>query len=1160
MLRRSLCLPAVIRMAAFMAATFFSSGLLAAVAGNVVSVQGRGELRASGSADWAAVRVQQDVSQGDFVRTGDLSQMAILMLKDKTQIRLGQNSLLQIKTAEEAQRDTQTMVRLNSGRAWSAAKTGQPPADAAAAASASPRVRMETPSATLAIRGTDWEVEVTPDGRTQLVVLSGYVEMYNDQGRIMVSRGEAALAEQGKAPVKIILLNPESRTQWVVYWKLDPGRYFAELGSEFAAFSLALTRGDIPAAHAAIPGGLSSSMRQAVDAAFLIADQKLAQARTLLDSQIATREATLPALLMAADLLVVEGRRAEARQLMQRAMELQQGSIAAAQLARLLLLEGLPDKAQGILLPELKQSSAATDAWLAMGELSRYEGNASATFGAYETAERLSPSDDRGYGGYGAAAAEREEVAVARKSLEKAIALNPGEATYFGELGMLETLADNYPAAQAAFSSALTLRPDDYVALVGRGVMKLKQGDTESGLSDFMAAILIEPRYARAHLYAGIAHYQLGNTGRATESLNKAAELDPRDPLPALYASMIHTDQFEMADAIAAARAAQARMPFLKSLNQVANNQKGVANVGNALAFAGMKDWALAYAYDGYYPYWGGSHLFLADLYTGKYAKNSELSQGFLVDPTVFGASNREQTLIHKPGHYRSLALTAGRDKQVVEWVPRVTLNGYENGVFPISYFVDYDEQNGRSKSSEDFYYRDHTQSSTMALGLQPRHDLRLFFYNDHDATRAQYDSRKTRDLHFHSPVTNTSGGATWLMDPTSMLQLRAGRTLIQGDQTWRNAALTSDAFFFDDEVTHEGQVSFRRRIDDRWDLAFGYEGANNPESSGLSAKVTATGVKFYDDASKISERTRVGYGSLKRLFSTASYFQFDVVGTQYAKSVSHNTTAGGGQTYEVRDFDVNRVSVRTGLTFSPADGHRVRLAYQDWVKPSTSATLGPVDTAGIVLDESALRYGGKLKRLVGRVESEWSHALYSEFTLDHKKVDNLEQWDFTLADNFANLSRLRQRNVADMAAFYAGPSNNEYSSLYLNSEATITQARAALNATLSRTLYGTAAYQYTDSKIEIQNEDWYYLPRHQVNLGMTWVSPLRWRISGEAQWQSKAWTFVDYAGPRSSYWAANLMAYWEATDKRTGIAVFAKDIGSRYDSTFYGVAGNWRF
>ncbi len=42
-------------------------------------------------------------------------------------------------------------------------------------------------------------------------------------------------------------------------------------------------------------------------------------------------------------------------------------------------------------------------------------------------------------------------------------------------------------------------------------------------------------------------------------------------------------------------------MPHVKSLNQVAVDRKGSANVGNTLAAWGLEDWARSYAQDSYY-------------------------------------------------------------------------------------------------------------------------------------------------------------------------------------------------------------------------------------------------------------------------------------------------------------------------------------------------------------------------------------------------------------------------------------------------------------------------------------------------------------------------------------------------------------------------------
>ena len=56
-----------------------------------------------------------------------------------------------------------------------------------------------------------------------------------------------------------------------------------------------------------------------------------------------------------------------------------------------------------------------------------------------------------------------------------------------------------------------------------------------------------------------------------------------------------------------------------------------------ALTAFGLEEWADYYATQAYSDYWGGSHLFLADRYTGKFNKNSELFKGYITEPTAFG-------------------------------------------------------------------------------------------------------------------------------------------------------------------------------------------------------------------------------------------------------------------------------------------------------------------------------------------------------------------------------------------------------------------------------------------------------------------------------------------------------------------------------------------
>src|SRR5206468_6197863 len=87
----------------------------------IIHLLGKGERRQVEAEAWAAAALKDRVAAGGFVRTLANSQMGLLF-PDRTQLRLNQNSQLQIKSATEAKEWTQTNVRLNSGRAWSQAR------------------------------------------------------------------------------------------------------------------------------------------------------------------------------------------------------------------------------------------------------------------------------------------------------------------------------------------------------------------------------------------------------------------------------------------------------------------------------------------------------------------------------------------------------------------------------------------------------------------------------------------------------------------------------------------------------------------------------------------------------------------------------------------------------------------------------------------------------------------------------------------------------------------------------------------------------------------------------------------------------------------------------------------------------------------------------
>ena len=205
-------LPALTTLAALAAmawSQFAQAVVPPGAAAEIVSLQGTGDQRAAAAADWGPARLAQPLATGDFVRTRQAARMALLFADD-TQLRLHQNTVLQVKGVATPAQPVTTLL-LNAGRAWTQTKR----ADGS-------RLNLETPAATAAIRGTDWDISVEDDGRTLITVLSGTVEFSNAQGVVSVGANEAAVAEVGKAPVKLVLSQPRDRIQWVNALRADP--------------------------------------------------------------------------------------------------------------------------------------------------------------------------------------------------------------------------------------------------------------------------------------------------------------------------------------------------------------------------------------------------------------------------------------------------------------------------------------------------------------------------------------------------------------------------------------------------------------------------------------------------------------------------------------------------------------------------------------------------------------------------------------------------------------------------------------------------------------------------------------------------------------------------------------------------------------------------
>lgn len=1063
----------------------------AAPAAEVISLQGKGEWRREQERDWREAKVKLGLDAGNFVRTLDLSRMGLLFA-DQTQIRLNQNSMMQIKQTGEG-KERRTTINLPAGRSWIQSK--QVP----------DRLFMETPSAVAAIRGTEWEMAVEDDGRSTLTVLAGEVDFYNDFGRVTVAASEQAVAEKGRAPVKRIIQNPRERVQWVSAFVVEPGRY-AELRDETAL-------------------GRDAEGQRLLRVIADVREQRLKAARDELEALLAAptvRRAA--AFLLLSDFHIYGGEFAQAlRTIDAGGARFPNDERFDAAAARVHLYADDAVQARARLQSAFAKNPQSVDASIVAGDLAKFEGDAKGAVASFGAAARTAPEDARGWYGLGAVETEREHVSKARDFLARAIALDPKGPGYRGELGTLETFANNLAEARRQYAQALEEAPDDYVALTGLGVLELKAGDSEKALENLLKAGAIEPRYSRVHLYVAVAYYQQGRDDAALAEIARAAELDPKDPFPHILASLIHTDLIRPGAALASAAEARRLLPYLKSLNQIANNQKGSANLGSALALFGLEEWARSYAQQSYYPWWAGSHLFLADRYTGDYVKNSELFQGFIADPTVFGTSNRFQSLTPRPGHYGAANLLGAWNRNLSSYEPSLTLSGYANESFPVAYFA----SAGRARISPgDTKLTANADSITAAFGAKPDAELGLFGFAKHFSADMRLEG---------NPIDGKSGrvdlGAHRQFSPTSQLWFKAG--IGNDESTFRDPP---DALRFR-QASKQDDVQLRHSFafGDGHELTWGLEHGAIRDTTTLFIDSAPAGTLDFREA--VRGRSLDGYLSGRWSVTERLLVQTDLWLQRFERDGRSNIRIdepGFAPTLIDDRFNQARrdPNPRLGAVYQLEPGRLFRAAWQKWFRPASVATLGPVATAGIPIEDPLVQIGGKLDRLRAQVEWEWTPRSFATAYLDRQEIRNLPAAGLAAGfrPDLAELDNLRNRTLFNIASLDTLEGRPEFG------RGRVRAAGAAWNQVFGPHWSGYLRYAYSDSEniaSAFRGLQLPFLPKQRFAAGFTWVGNNRMYVSAQLLHRSRRFADEANLGPMRRGWEGIGNIYWETDDKR---------------------------
>ena len=1097
----------------------------------IASLRGKGEHRPERALAWNAARLNQPLDAADHLRTvGRLSRMDIFYRRERVTETVDGDAEIQVTGTRDAKGNKCDMTQLR-GRSFGSART--PPEG----------FNVCSPSGTAAVRGTEWEFAVDRDGASTLSVLHGQVEFYNEHGSVMVAANEQARAEVGKAPVKLALRITRERVQWVTSFAVDTGRY-----REFR---------DRPSPELA---AIATQLRE----------QRITEAYEATQRLAGRSDAPAAAILLLADFEIYRGDLAAAERVAARgAARFPRDERFAVSRSRIALYAGDIGTAYAQADAALAIDPRSSDALVMKGDIERHEGRAAEAMALYARAIESSAGDARAWYGRGVVASEREDVRRARVDLAKAIELDATEPAYRAELGTLEGVAANLGPARIELDRALKMQPDNYVALTGLGIVQLKAGDLDNAIASFQKATAIEPRYARAHLYAAAAFYQKRLDRDAITELQRAAELDPNDPLPHLLLGMIHLDRIEPGDAAAEARAALTRMPFLKSLNAVADNQKGVANLGAPLAFMGLEEWARSTAHDSYLPFWGGSHLFLSDRYPGEFDRRSELMQGFVTDPIVFGASNRFQTLFPDPGLHATASLTYSHsdDLRVVE--PIITVNGYDAAPFPIAYLAEAIDTRVDPGNSA-LMLRGKTY--TAAIGAKPTHELGVFLYTNRlDIDDAQIGTLGVPGVYqrITGKVDRVDAGVRYAPSSAASFWLKAGGSKQSSvlDETDRISGMPEDVvrashFTLDPKAS---DIAFRHGmyLRDGVEVDWGAEAARVTQPSFLGRDRFFHFVGVATDGESLTQDARdrsAGVYAMTRIDNGPARFEAGLGWRKYEKDRGIDFVIATGPGHIDESLHRDKVEPFVGVTWRLAPASVARLACRRWLRPASLETMAPVAVAAMPLDDQLVYAGGLLDQC--RAQWEWTPGERTFFAarVERSKVDNLysplDGVQNTQAD-ISNLERLRNRVLTPPPQ----PDLLEDNPVFASGVAR--RANLAIEQIVTSRIALRAYYTYTESENDgpaFPDRKIPFLARHQANVGGTWAPGGRAFLTVQAIYRSQRFSDEQNLVPLPAGWDAQARLFIESDDKRWALEAFAANLLKKQASDVFGVTVSYRY
>ena len=571
-------------------------------AGRFASIDGEVDVQ-SGGAYWRTAQGDQPLCEGDTIRVGDRSRVAIQLINNAV-LRIDQNTSIRLVNIS-SKTDERSWLDLVSGAVQSFSR--QPWL-----------LRVTTPHLKGDIDGTEFYVQADDD-RSLLIVLEGRVLVSNDKGYLALASGQAATAEAGKAPVYRIMVRPRDAVQWALYY--PPVLY--------------LRPDEFP------PGpGWQGMVRQSIEL-YLRGDRQQAF------EGIATVPETVPDprfFVYRASLLLAVGRVDEAGADLKRALRLAPNDSNALALQSVIaVVQNEKDQALNAAQRAVEAAPDSATALIALSYAQQARFDLEGARESLEKAVQLDPKNALAWARLAELWSSFGRLEQALKAAQKAVILEPDLSRTQTVLGFAYLTEVKTTQAQEAFAKAIALDQADPLPRLGLGLAKIREGDLHEGRREIEVAASLDPNSSIVRSYLGKAYYEEKRMPLEEHQYSIAEDLDPKDPTPWFYDAIAKQTTNRPVEALQDMQKAielnDNRVVYRSRLALDSDLAARSASLGRVYTDLGFQQLALVEGWKSVNtdPTNYSAHRFLADSYAAvprhEIARVSELLQSQLLQP-----------------------------------------------------------------------------------------------------------------------------------------------------------------------------------------------------------------------------------------------------------------------------------------------------------------------------------------------------------------------------------------------------------------------------------------------------------------------------------------------------------------------------------------------